>query len=238
MKTEIVSFYADVDGRTYYSDHAERLRKNCDELNIPHDIRPLESRGEYRLNCLAKPKFIKTIMEEKKGPFVWMDVDSLIHEELAVFDSLDDKCDVAFAYQAYHPYIPIEYPKASPIYLNYTPIMQKFVDFWIEKCEENEKNTGRKVFDHEILLEQVLPVYLKLMRVGYLEMNYAIWPGYKIADNIKPMITMGIADGESKEKSLREMGLAEGTVKFNLVGNVGSPEFMKRLKENLKEEND
>jgi hypothetical protein len=33
------------------------------------------------------------------------------------------------------------------------------------------------------------------------------------------MITMGIADGESKEKSLREMGLHEATVQFNLVGN-------------------
>jgi hypothetical protein len=30
---------------------------------------------------------------------------------------------------------------------------------------------------------------------------------------------MGIADGSSKEKSLREMGLSEHMVKFNLVGN-------------------
>jgi hypothetical protein len=31
---------------------------------------------------------------------------------------------------------------------------------------------------------------------------------------------MGIADGQSKEKSLREMGLSEDIVKFNLVGDV------------------
>ena len=37
---------------------------------------------------------------------------------------------------------------------------------------------------------------------------------------MKPMITMGIADGDSKVKSLREMGLSEDLVKFNLVGNL------------------
>ena len=30
---------------------------------------------------------------------------------------------------------------------------------------------------------------------------------------------MGIADGESKEKSLREMGVREEVIQFNLVGN-------------------
>ena len=35
MKTEIVSFYCDIDDRTYYSDHARRLRINCNENNIP-----------------------------------------------------------------------------------------------------------------------------------------------------------------------------------------------------------
>ena len=41
-----------------------------------------------------------------------------------------------------------------------------------------------------------------------------------IPENIQPMITMGIADGSSKERSLREMGLNEDTIKFNLVGNI------------------
>jgi len=236
MKTEIVSFYADIDGRSYYSDHAVRLRKNCDDLNIPHDIRPLESRGEYRLNCLAKPRFIKSVMDEKKRPFVWMDVDSFIHHELTVFDQLWENTDICFAYQGVAPNIPVKYPKASPIFLNYTPIVIEFVNYWIDKCEENEKNTERKLFDHEVLLHDVLPIFLPKMRLAMLQINYAIWPGSSIPPNMKPMITMGIADGSSKEKSLREMGLDEGTVQFNLVGNVGSPEFVNRLKNILQEQ--
>jgi len=221
MKTEIVSFYADVDGRTYYSDHAVRLKENCDRLNIPSDIRPLESRGEYRLNCLIKPKFIQTVMEEKKKPFVWMDVDSIIHEELSAFDQIEEQADVGFAYQAIAPNIPVQYPKASPIYLNYTPIVREFIQYWIDRCDSNEKNPLRKVFDHEILMHEVLPVFISKLRIAVFQINYAIWPGTSPPEGLKPMITMGIADGSSKEKSLREMGLNDATVKFNLVGNHG-----------------
>jgi len=219
MKTEIVSFYCDIDNRTYYSDHSRRLRINCNENNIPHDIRELQSRGEYRLNCLAKPRFLLEVLKEKKKPFVWLDVDSLIHAELSIFDEMEDKCDIGLAYQGFPPHVNPHHPKASPIYLTYKDIVIEFLEHWIYCCEQNEKNPGVKVFDHEILMSDVLPTYIPQMKIGMLGMPYAIWPGSKIPENMKPMITMGIADGESKEKSLREMGLDEGTVKFNLVGN-------------------
>ena len=218
MKTEIVSFYCDIDNRTYYSDHARRLRINCNENNIPHDIRPLPSRGEYRLNCLAKPKFILDVLMEKQKPFVWMDVDSLIHSELSVFDGLEDKCDIAFAYQGLPPNINVQSPKASPIYFTYRDVTIDFIKFWINQCEVNEQSGDIKVFDHEILMWKVLPEFLPKMRVGALGINYAIWPGTEIPEGMQKMITMGIADGASKEKSLREMGLREEVVKFNLVG--------------------
>lgn len=219
MKTEIVSFYCDIDNRTYYSDHARRLRINCNENNIPHDIRELPSRGDYRLNCLAKPRFILSIMEEKKKPFVWLDVDSKIHAELSVFDEMEGKCDIAFAYSGFPPEVDPQYPKASPIYLSSSEITFEFVKFWVEKCELNKNNNGR-YFDHEVLMYEVLPNYLHQMRVGMLGLPYAIWPGTHIPKDLFPMITMGIADGESKEKSLREMGLKDEVVKFNLVGNI------------------
>lgn len=219
MKTEIVSFYCDIDNRTYYSDHATRLRINCNENNIPHDIRQVESKGEYRLNCLTKPSFLLSVLEEKKKPFVWMDVDSIIHDELTVFDQLQDKCDVAFAYNGIPPNIDFKLAKASPIYLNYNPIVIEFLKFWINQCDLNIKNPNVKVFDHEILMGVVLPMFLPKMKVGALSVNYAIWPGSEIPSGLKPYITMGIADGQSKEKSLREMGLVESVVQYNLVGN-------------------
>lgn len=220
MQTEIVSFYCDIDNRTYYSDHARRFRINCNENSIPHDIRELPSRGEYRLNCLAKPKFILDVLLEKKKPFVWMDVDSIIHNELKVFDELEEKCDIAFAYQGLPPHINYQFPKASPIYLTYRDVVIDFLKYWIEQCELNIQNNEVKVFDHEILMSKVIPQFFPKMRVGALGINYAISPGTAIPEGMHKMITMGIADGSSKEKSLREMGLPDNMVKFNLVGNI------------------
>jgi len=221
MNTEIVSFYSDIDGRTYYSDHARRLAENCKQYNMPYDIRPLPSRGSYRLNCLSKPSFIYSMMEEKKKPFVWMDVDSILHGELTVFDDKEKECDVIFAYQHIKPREnEILRPKASPIYLNYNDVVLELVKYWISRCEENLNNPQIKVFDHEILMIEVLPQFLNRLRIGALPLNYAIWPGTTVPEGMKPMITMGIADGDSKERSLREMGLNESNVKFNLVGNT------------------
>jgi hypothetical protein len=219
MQTEIISFYCDIDDRTYYSDHAKRFRINCNENNIPHDVRELQSRGEYRLNCLAKPKFILNVLMEKKKPIVWMDVDSVIHNELSVFDDFYEKCDLGFAYQSVHPITNIAAPKASPIYLAYNDIVIEFLNYWIEKCAENEKTNGVKVFDHEILMLQVLPLFIPRTRIAALPINYAIWPGTSVPEGMRPMITMGIADGNSKEKSLREMGIPDHIVEYNLVGN-------------------
>ena len=66
----------------------------------------------------------------------------------------------------------------------------------------------------------VLPTFRDRLTLGCLPINYAIWPGTSIPQGMQPMITMGIADGTSKEKSLREMGLTEDVVKYNLVGNI------------------
>ena len=89
-----------------------------------------------------------------------------------------------------------------------------------EKCEENIKTSDRKVFDHEILMFEVLPDYIQKLRMGMLNKAYALWPTHKVPENLKPMITMGIADGDSKKNSLREMGIPEHIVRNNLVGNV------------------
>ena len=48
MNLEVVSFYSDVDGKTYYSDHAKRLIDECENLGVPHDIQEKKSEGSYK----------------------------------------------------------------------------------------------------------------------------------------------------------------------------------------------
>ena len=68
-------------------------------------------------------------------------------------------------------------------------------------------------------MHRVMPAFFQKLRLGMLPQNYAIWPGRLPPTGTYAMITIGVADGESKEKSLREMGLTEDIVKYNLVGD-------------------
>lgn len=216
MTTEVVSFFSDIDDRTYYSDHAKRLLLNCKNLGIPCDIRELPSAGSYRLNCLSKPRFLLEILEEKKKPFVWLDVDSIVHHSLEIFDGFSSQYDLAFAYSGTsNPFL----PRASPIYLNNTQNVKRFLSFWIDECNLNIQGTDRKVFDHEILILKVLPEFFFQMKIKQLDASFAIWPGQTVNEEKSPMITMGIADGESKEKCLLEMGMSEEIARANLIGN-------------------
>lgn len=218
MNTEIISFFSDIEGHTYYSDHAKRLSQECIKYNIPHDFRKLETSGSYRMNCLRKPRFILNMLKTKNKPIVWLDIDSIIHNELSIFDDKQDHCDIIFAYQGILPkFIDVNLPKASPIYLTPKPIVFEFLDFWVDRCDFNASNTGPKVFDHEILLFDVLPKFKDRLKLGVLPGNYAIWPTDKLPEGLTPYITMGIADNKSKEESLRELGFDENAINYNLV---------------------
>lgn len=221
MNTPVISFYSDVDGRTYYSDHANRLSKNLTDLNIPHFIRERKSKGSYRSNCLAKPRFILEMMNELRTPLIWLDVDSIVHKTLNVFDDFKDKVDIGMAF----PKIPskednsIGYPKASPIYLNQTPKSYEFIYAWLEASEYVEKNESTN-FDHEILLK----IFFKIMnentgiRMAMLSNAYCVWPGLEVVGG-EPIITMGLADSDSKINVLRNMGFSEQAIAFQSPGN-------------------
>ncbi len=183
---------------------------------MPCDIRRLQTTGSYRMNCLSKPRFLLEILNEKQKPFVWLDVDSIVHRPLEIFDELEPVCDLAFAYSGtLNPLM----PKASPVFINNTPVVFEFLKCWIEECEKNLHGNARKVFDHEILIFMVLPLFFLRMKMKQLDSSFAIWPGQTLSKDILPMITMGIADGDSKKKSLLEMGMSEEIAKANLIGN-------------------
>lgn len=217
MKTPLVTFFADIDGRTYYSDHAKRFIKNCKDLNMPFIVRELASRGDYRMNCLSKPKFLYDMIKEINVPFVWMDVDSVMHKSLDVFDDIGANCDLAFAF----PKIPtkednsIALPKASPIFINNTAVAIDFLWKWVQASEQIKK-TEVPIFDHEILINLFLQSIGKI-RIGCLPLGYCIWPGDEYQG--EKYITMGLADVDSKQATLKKLGFTDEAIQKQSVGN-------------------
>ena len=212
MKTTLVSFYSDVGDSTYYSDHHKRLKINCDRLDIPNDFRKKESLGSYQLNCLSKPQFLLDILNEKECPIVWMDIDTVIHKPLNIFDTLSE-FDVAFASSNGM----ISGAKASPVYLNNTYSGREFMKHWINNTKSVVERNG-ELFDHEVLFPLLQRFSHKgsPIQIAYLPPSYCVWPGKTDDDSV---ITMGLADGESKKEGLRKMGMKEDHIEWQSPGN-------------------
>ena len=210
MKTLLISFFSDIEDKTYYSDNSERIIKECESLGIPFDIQEKESLGSYQLNCLSKPKYILDKLEELNHPVLWMDIDSKIHKPLDIFDKFDGTADMVIATANGQ----LSGIKASPLYFGNTDKAKDFIRAWISTTEdilENEKG----VFDHEPLFS-LIPMFIKNMTIGIVGPEYCIWPGHT---NENTCVTMGLADSETKKESLRNLGMSEDLINWQSVGD-------------------
>ena len=210
MKIKIISFYSDIEGTTYYSDHAKRLKQECESLSIPHDIREKESLGSYQANCLSKPAYILERLEEYNEPLVWMDIDSRIHKTLDIFDTFDESVDVVFATANGE----ISGMKASPLYFGNTSEAKRFIETWIHLGKDILEN-NKGVFDHEPLFA-LIPAFANNMNIKFVGPDYCVWPGHT---NENTYITMGLADVESKKESLRKLGMDEEMIEWQSTGD-------------------
>ena len=211
MQIKIVSFYSDVDGGTYYSDHAVRLKKECEELGVPHDIQEKPSEGSYQKNCLSKPKYIYDKMQEIREPFVWLDVDSYLLKKPDIFDLMVDKFDLGFAMSVQQ----LSGLKASPIFIGATPNTEIFLENWILNAEKTLE-MNKKHFDHEPLFGLV-DMFMKQMEIGFVGNEYCAWPK---TQNENTVIMMGLSDVDSKKENLRAMGMSEDKIEWQSVGKL------------------
>ena len=211
MKTLLISFYSDIEDKTYYSDNADRLREECKSLDIQCSIQHKESLGTYQLNCLSKPQFILDMLNEFQQPLLWMDVDSKLHKTPDIFDQFDESVDMVVATANGM----LSGMKASPLYFNNTDNAKEFINAWIESTKDILENKVG-VFDHEPLFG-LIPMFIKEMNIQYVGPEYCIWPGHT---NENSYITMGLADAESKKESLRSLGMSEDLIKWQTPGDI------------------
>jgi len=210
MKTTAISFYSDIEGRTYYSDHASRLISECESFDIPYDIRNKPSLGTYQLNCLSKPHYILDMIEELNKPVLWLDIDTKIHKPLDIFDSFDSDVDMVLATANGM----LSGIKASPLYFGNTDNAKKFLMAWHNSGRDILEN-NRGVFDHEPLFPLVQHFHDKI-NMKFVGPQYCIWPGHT---NENTYITMGLADSETKKQALRDLGMDEQKIEWQSPGD-------------------
>ena len=210
MKTEIISFYSDIDDKTYYSDHAKRLKQQLTDLGMPHDIREKESLGTYQKNCLSKPQFIYQLLIEKQKPLVWLDVDSDVKKPLNIFDVFVGNTDLAVACSTNK----LHAAKASPIYFDFNSKALEFLQHWTFLAKQMAKNG--QWFDHEALIGILHSFYQKEgVRMKFIGPEYCVWPGHEDENSV---IVMGLADVDSKKEALKGLGMSEELIAWQSPG--------------------
>jgi len=210
MNTLLISFYSDIEGKTYYSDHSKRLVLECESLGIPYYIREKESLGSYQLNCLSKPQYILNMLEELNKPVLWMDIDSKIHKTLDIFDQFEEDVDMVIATANGR----LSGIKASPLYFGNTENAKQFIRSWID-AGKNILENDKGVFDHEPLFPLV-EHFSKIINMRFVGPEYCIWPGHT---NENTYVTMGLADVDSKKESLRKLGMDESLIEWQSPGD-------------------
>jgi len=210
MKPLIISFFSDIEDNTYYSDHGKRLIEECESLGLRYDIKEKESIGDYRLNCLSKPKYILDKLDEKQEDLLWLDVDSKLHKEPIGFDNIES--DLAFTTANGN----LSGMKASPIFFKNNDKSRVFIRTWI-KATSNLLEQDIFKFDHEPLF-QLIPMFLqsKSISMTFVGEEYCAWPGNT---NDNTVVTMGLADAESKKEKLRNLGMSEDKIEWQSPGN-------------------
>jgi len=210
MQTEVISFYSDIDGKTYYSDHAKRLSKQLSDLSIPYDFREKQSLGSYQQNCLSKPQFIYQLLIQKQKPIVWLDIDSDVRKSLNVFDQFYNNTDIAVACS--HP--KLHAAKASPIYFAFNSKVLEFLQHWSFLAKQMAKSG--QWFDHEALIGILHSFYQKEgFQMKFIGPEYCVWPGH---ENENSVIVMGLADVESKKQALKGLGMSEELIQWQSPG--------------------
>ena len=210
MKTQVISFYSDIDDKTYYSDHAKRLKVQLDSLGIPNDIREKPSLGTYQKNCLSKPQFIYTLLVEKQRPIVWLDIDSDVRKSLNVYDQFDGNTDIVVACSANK----LHTAKASPIYFSFNSKVLDFLQHWMFMTRQM-LDRGQW-FDHEALVGILHSFYQREeFRMKFLGPDYCVWPGNETPNSV---IVMGLADVDSKKQALKSLGMSEDLIAWQSPG--------------------
>ncbi len=116
---------------TIYEHEAARLRASLERLNLEHDIRAIESRGDWVKNSRHTASHVCEMIEAyPRRPIVQLDADAVVHSHPALFDEPGD-CDLAVHY------VRGKQLANGTVWINATPAARQIIARYRELIELN-----------------------------------------------------------------------------------------------------
>jgi hypothetical protein len=128
---KLVSFYCDVDDSDFYKKNSVRLRRQCEELEIPNLIVEENFGKTWIDNVRAKPTFLLKMMDFIDEDFLWLDVDCIINKKIDFALDTDWMCDITKD-GCPHDYVHL---------IKNSESNKNFIIKWINEIEEQKRGS-------------------------------------------------------------------------------------------------
>ena len=152
---KLVSFYCDIDGSNYYSEHAKKLKIECESLDMDYIIVEQNFGSTWIDNVRAKPIFLKKMLNELNDDFIWLDVDARVLKKI---DLVINNCDWMSDFRG---------DKTPHDYVHVIKNSEKnkiFIEKWIQHVSDYKKGSHSsfvKLFN-ELKIKQIPKRYVSI----------------------------------------------------------------------------
>lgn len=166
--TVIVSFYTP---DWEYRSRAEQMMRDCDRLELAHDIRPRQSLKNWNRNTAMKPRFIVEMLETHEH-IIWLDCDGALLQrpELCLKQPrYTDFMAVPHQTMSDHPTSPRMW-HTGLLAVQRTMFASQFVKNWADICQQQQitDELGFELVARSFpgTIKALPPEYLRIIRSG------------------------------------------------------------------------
>lgn len=131
----IVSFYTEL-----YQKQHHVLKKSLDKFNLKYDIQKINSRGNWKSNCLYRAQFIVEMMEKHNDSILWLDADAEVLQYPTVLCDISPNVDLAW-----HDRMGREIMLGTSYFRNNYLVKYLLMD-WVSTCDINSQCISQKDF--------------------------------------------------------------------------------------------
>ena len=131
--------------KTTYEEHSKKFTESVKQFNLPHDVVPVDNKGNWYVNMQYKPAFLKKMLEKHHpNSIVYVDIDAIFCRPPSYFDKLDSTPEVNIAVHVldHSKYRRKNHPPemlSGTIFLKNTETTKQIVDEWILECSKDPK---------------------------------------------------------------------------------------------------
>jgi hypothetical protein len=135
-----------------YAGEADELVDTLKAHDLPYEVRLMQDRGQWVLNCGQKPWFIAEMRRAYPNrPLVYLDADARVRQRPSLFDVLGD-IDLAVHYRRAELL-------SGTIYIGATDTATDLIERWAKECRAHPGSWDQRVLQKLVDEDDDLDVY-------------------------------------------------------------------------------